>query len=161
MPPVPAFTRSQLADGFAHYKGLREEASRTGDWAPWGRQFTPDAHYIECAYGEFHGRDQIVDWIVKVMSPFPHMTFPDDWVVLDPEQGCVVFQCQNRLEHPADPGGAPFQFPTWSKLEYAGDHQWRLEHDMYDPRSAADTIQAWLRAGGRFRTRELVKMKRA
>jgi SnoaL-like domain len=158
---MPRFTRAQLQDGFAHYKHLREEASRTGDWAPWGRQFSEDARYIECAYGEFHGRAAIVDWIVKVMSPFPHMTFPDDWVVVDPDAGCVVFQCQNRLEHPTDPQGAPFQFPTWSKLEYAGEQLWSLEHDMYNPKSAADAIQAWLRAGGRFRTPELVKMKHA
>lgn len=38
---------------------------------------------------------------------------------------------------------------------------WSYEEDNYNPKEAADTIQAWLEASGRMRTRELVTMTRA
>lgn len=153
------YTRPELERAFAGYCALREQSSRTGDWALWGNQFSDDARYLEHAYGELHGRDAIVAWITGVMAPFPHMTFPNDWVVYDEARGWVVFQCQNRLAHPTDPNGPPFQFPTWSLLHYAGGGRWSYEEDMYNAKAAADTIQAWLRAGGKLAAPERVKMK--
>jgi hypothetical protein len=153
-------TRRELEEAYGRYRACREEASRTGDWSPWAEQFTEDAHYVEHAYGELRGREAIRDWITRVMAPFPHMTFPDDWVVFDPERGWVVFQCQNRLAHPADAGGEPFQFPSWSLLHYAGGFQWSYEEDMYNPADGAAAISAWRRAGGRFESPELVRMTR-
>ncbi|MFN8545563.1 MAG: nuclear transport factor 2 family protein [Candidatus Binatia bacterium] len=144
------YTRAEIDAAFAQYCALRERSSATGDWTIWGNQFTLDAHYVEHAYGEFHGRDAIVRWITGVMAPFPHMTFPNDWVVIDEARGWVVFQCQNRLEHPTDPSGAPFQFPSWSVLRYAGTNQWSYEEDMYNPAEGNDVVRAWLRAGGTF-----------
>jgi SnoaL-like domain len=156
---VGGFSRQEIERAFAHYCELRERSSASGDWTIWAAQFTEDARYLEHAYGAFEGRRAIEDWIVGVMAPFPHMTFPNDWSIVDAERGWVVFQCQNRLEHPTEPGGPPFQFPTWSLLHYAGDLRWSYEEDVYNPKRAADTIQAWIRAGGRFRAPERVKMK--
>ena len=79
-------TRNELELAFAHYCDVRERAIATGDWRRWAALFTEDARYVEHAYGEFHGRQAISDWIVGVMEPFPMMTFPNDWVVFDPEQ---------------------------------------------------------------------------
>jgi hypothetical protein len=93
------------------------------------------------------------------MAPFPHMDFPMDWHVIDEERGWVIFQCQNRLPHPTDPSGPPFQFPTWTLIRYAGDDLWSYEEDNYNPKEAGDTIKAWLAAGGKMRVREQVKMK--
>lgn len=152
-------TCDELELAFAHYCDVREQAIATGDWAPWGALFTDDALYIEHAYGEFRGRRAIQEWIVGVMEPFPMMTFPNDWVVYDPEQKLVVFQCQNRLPHPTDANGPPFQFPTWTKLDYAGDGHWRGEEDVYNPKKAAEVIQAWIQAGGKLAARERVKMQ--
>ena len=152
-------TRAELELAFAHYCDVRERAIATSDWRRWAALFTEDARYVEHAYGEFHGRQAIADWIVGVMEPFPMMTFPNDWVVFDPEQSFVVFQCQNRLPHPTDPSGPPFQFPTWTKLDYAGDGLWSCEEDVYNPKKAAAVIQAWIQAGGRRAARERVKMR--
>jgi hypothetical protein len=152
-------TRDEIELAFAHYCDVREHAIATGDWRRWAALFTEDARYVEHAYGEFRGRQAIADWIVGVMEPFPMMTFPNDWVVYDPEQGFVVFQCQNRLPHPSDPNGAPFQFPTWTKLDYAGNGLWSCEEDVYNPKKAADVIQAWIKAGGKLAARERVKMQ--
>jgi hypothetical protein len=152
-------TRDEMERAFARYCEVREQAIASGDWRPWAALFTEDARYVEHAYGEFHGRRAIEDWIVGVMEPFPTMTFPNDWVVLDPEQRIVVFQCQNRLPHPVDPKGPPFEFPTWTKLDYAGDGLWSGEEDVYNPKKAAEVIQSWIRAGGRLAARERVQMK--
>lgn len=153
------FTRDELERAYAHYCRVNDEASAAEDWDAWAGKFTEDVHYVEHAYGEFHGREAVRDWITRVMAPFPNMDFPMDWHVIDEERGWVIFQCQNRLPHPTDPDGPPFQFPTWTLIRYAGDDLWSYEEDNYNPKEAGDTIKAWLAAGGKLRVREQVKMK--
>lgn len=154
------FTRQELQHALENYNHARDEASRTGDWSIWAAVFTENAHYVEHAFGDFDGRDAIRDWITKVMAPFPHMTFPQDWVAFDEEKGAIIFQCQNRLEHPTDPHGAPFQFPNWTRLVYAGNGLFSEEEDIYNPqRDASRTIAAWARAGGKFSSPTLVEMQ--
>lgn len=155
------WTRDELERAFERYCQLRDEASRTGDWGVWAAQFSEDARYVEHAYGDLVGREAIRDWISKVMAPFPTMTFPHDWYVIDVERGWIVFQCQNQLPEPFQPDGRPFAFPTWSQIRYAGDGLWSYEEDMYNPADGANAIAAWRRAGGRMRSRELVRMTRA
>ena len=155
-------SRQELEEAFARYNEARIESQNTNDWSIWANCFTEDAHYIEHAYGEMHGRKAISDWICKVMAPFPDMTFPQDWVVYDEENGAVVFQLQNRLPHPTDPDGEPFQFPNWTRLVYGGNGLWKSEEDVYNPAfKANETIKAWIEAGGRFATPEQVKMQHA
>ncbi len=154
------YPKEEILAAFETYKKARDDASRTGDWNIWAQVFTEDAHYVEHAYGELHGREAIRDWITKVMAPFPHMTFPQDWWVLDEERHAIVFQCQNRLDHPTDPDGEPFQFPNWSRLVYGGGGLWESEEDIYNPaRDAPRVIKAWIEAGGKFVSPELVKME--
>ena len=154
------YPREEIEAAFAKYNEARDEASRTGNWRVWAARFTEDAHYVEHAYGEMHGRAEIEDWITKVMAPYPHMSFPQDWVAFDEENDAVVFQCQNRLEHPADPDGEPFQFPSWTRLVYGGNGRFKSEEDVYNPaRDAGHAISGWHKAGGNFASRELVKMK--
>ena len=147
---MPRFERAELEEAFAHYVAVNDDASRRKDWHAWAEKFTPDVHYLEHAFGEFHGREAVREWITRVMAPYPQMDFPMDWHVIDDERGWVIFQCQNRLPHPTDPCGVPFQFPTWSKIHYAGNHQWSYEEDNYNPAEAGRTIQAWREAGGRL-----------
>jgi len=88
------------------------------------------------------------------------MTFPQDWYAIDEENGAIVFQCQNRLEHPTDPGGEPFQFPSWTRLVYGGAMKWKMEEDVYNPaRDAPRVIAAWIEAGGKLATDDLLPMK--
>jgi hypothetical protein len=79
--------------------------------------------------GEFHGRSEIRDYIVKVMSPYPDMMFPQDWQVIDVPNQAVIFQVQNQFPHPHGPDGKPFQFPNLTRLVYAGgpDLLWKEE----------------------------------
>lgn len=145
------YTRRELEDALRIYNEARDRASETGDWNIWANLFTEDADYIEHAYGDFKGREQIREWITQVMAPFPHMTFPQDWVTFDEDNGCILFQCQNRLEHPTDPNGEPFQFPNWTRLTYAGNGKFSCEEDIYNPaRDAHRTVAGWIQAGGKF-----------
>jgi ketosteroid isomerase-like protein len=155
---MPRFTRAELEAEFARYVAINDDASRRRDWQAWADKFTPDVHYVEHAFGELHGREAVREWITKVMSPYPQMDFPMDWHVIDEERGWVVFQCQNRLAHPTDPQGEPFQFPTWSKIHYAGNGLWSYEEDNYNPAEAGRAIAAWREAGGRLLERQM-KMK--
>jgi hypothetical protein len=145
------YPRAELEKALRIYNAARDQACKTGDWKVWADLFTADAEYIEHAYGTFKGREKIRDWITKVMAPFPSMTFPQDWVVFDEENGAILFQCQNRLPHPTDPNGPPFQFPNWTRLVYAGNGKFSSEEDVYNPaRDAHKTVSAWLAAGGKL-----------
>ena len=151
--------RAEIEAAFERYKRARDEASRTGDWSIWASCFTPDAHYIEHAYGELHGREAITKWITEVMAPFPTMTFPQDWWVLDEERDAIVFCCQNQFPEPMQPDGTPYQFPNWTRLVYAGGGLWKSEEDIYNPaRDAGRVFKAWIKAGGKTRSGERVTM---
>jgi hypothetical protein len=157
---VGAYTREEILEAFDRYKRARDEASRSGDWGIWAAVFTEDARYIEHAYGEMRGREAIEKWITGVMAPFPTMTFPQDWWVLDEERGAIVFQCQNQFPEPYDENGRPFQFPNWTRIVYGGGGLWKEEEDVYNPaRDAPKVVKAWIAAGGRFESPELVKME--
>ena len=154
------YTHEELEAAFAKYNAARIESSETGDWNIWANLFTEDADYIEHAYGNLKGREAIRDWITKVMAPFPHMEFPQDWIVIDVPNGAIVFQCQNSLAHPTDPNGERFEFPTWTRIVYAGDGLWKSEEDIYNPkRDAPRAISGWRKAGGKFVSPELVHME--
>ena len=157
---MPKYSRQELDSAFEKYNALRLKAQETGDWNLWAAVFTEDDYYLEHAHGEFHGREAIAKRICEVMSPFPEMTFPQDWVAYDEEKGAIVFQCQNRLPHPTDPEGDPFSFPTWTRLVYAGEGLFSSDEDIYNPtKDAGPTVKAWMQAGGRFATKEKVKMQ--
>ena len=154
------FTRAQLQEALGVFNAARDRASQSGDWRIWARLFTEDAHYVEHAYGEMHGRQAIEDWICKVMATFPTMTFPQDWVMFDEDTGAIVFQCQNAFPAPFTDDGKPYAFPNWTRLIYAGDGKFSSEEDIYNPaRDAGRTVKAWRAAGGKFLTPEQVLMR--
>ena len=153
------YSREEILEAFEAYKEARDEASRSGDWSIWARLFTEDAHYIEHAYGEIDGREAIEKWIVGVMAPFPTMTFPQDWWILDEERDAVVFCCQNTFPEPFREDGTPYAFPNWTRLEYAGRGKWKSEEDIYNPkRDAPRVFKEWIKAGGKLESRERVHM---
>jgi hypothetical protein len=153
------FSRQELQDAFTVYDAQVRLAVETQNWDLWANVFTEDALYIEHAYGEMRGRAAIRDWIAKVMAPFPTMYFPQDWVLFDEENDAIVMCVQNVLPHPTDPT-QDFRFPNWTRLIYAGNNQFSLEEDMYNPKKDAPAaIRAWLAAGGKFASKEQVKMQ--
>ena len=153
------YAREEILEAFDRYKQARDEASQTGDWSIWASVFTEDARYIEHAYGELSGREEIREWIEGVMAPFPTMTFPQDWWVLDEERDAIVFCCQNQFPEPHQEDGTPFAFPNWTRLVYGGKGLWKSEEDIYNPvRDAPRIFKAWIKAGGEVESLEQVKM---
>ena len=153
------FTLDELKAAFADYDACRIRCSETGDWSQYADLFTEDAVYIEHAYGELHGRQAIEEWIVGVMAPFPTMTFPQDWWVLDEERDAIVFCCQNTFPEPFRADGTPYAFPNWTRLVYGGDGKWKSEEDIYNPRrDAPGVFKDWVKAGGKLESDEQVKM---
>ena len=105
------FSRAELEDAFKTYAATVKKATDTGNWREWAEMFTEDATYIEHAYGEFHGRAAIAEWISKVMAPYPTMYFPQEWVAYDEPNDAIVMCVQNVLPHPTD-AEKVFSFPN-------------------------------------------------
>jgi len=153
------FTRSQLEEALKIYNEAHARASATGDWSIWAAVFTEDAHYIEHAYGEFHGRKEIEKWIIAVMAPYPRMTFPQEWYCIDEEHEAIIFCVQNTLTHPTDQS-KKFSFPNWTRIVYAGNGFFSYEEDIYNPlRDGPKVVQEWIKAGGKLKCQPKVLPK--
>ena len=58
------------------------------------------------------------------------------------------------------PDGTPFKFSNWTRIVYAGDGLWSSEEDIYNPKKdGPDVVRGWIKAGGKFKTPEQVKIK--
>ncbi|HVH54253.1 MAG TPA: nuclear transport factor 2 family protein [Actinomycetota bacterium] len=131
-----------------HYSSTVNRCSASGDWAPYADLFTEDVVYYEHGYGIMNGREEVREWIVKVMEPFPHMRFPHSWVAFDEANGAMVMEIRNMLDHPTEPG-KEFWFPNFTRIVYAGDNLFSSEEDIYNPhRDAPGAVLAWMEAGG-------------
>ena len=139
--------RDEIQKAFDRYVAAAASAGRTGDWRPWVECFTEDVHYVEHLYGEFRGRQAVLDWITSTMSvwPFDRMQeFPWDWYTIDAEQGWVVGQVENRFVDPGD--GEIYEAPNWTRLVYAGDGLFSSEEDVYNPSHFGPVVERWLAA---------------
>lgn len=152
------FTRQELEEALQIYNEAHQEASETGDWATWAEIFTEDATYIEHAYGEFHGRQAIKEWITAVMAPFPHMTFAHAWYCIDEENDAFIFCAPNVVPHPTDPN-KKFSFDSWSRVIYAGNGKFSSHEDIYNPIRAAEALGEWIAAGGRLECQPKIQAK--
>ena len=144
------YSKDELKRAFDHYRRVKDECSRTGDWSPFADLFTEDCYYVEHAYGIFRGREAVREFIVSVMAPFPTMTFDEGWIAYDEENGAIVWLLQNIFPPPIDEQtGKPFCFPNVSRVVYAGNLQFKEEQDWYNPGGkvlgvhAAPTTKAW------------------
>ena len=141
------WSRDELQRAHDHYVEVAQEAGRSGDWRPWADMFTPDATYIEHHYGTFAGRDAIHAWIADTMAQWPNSEmkeFPHDWCVCDEARGWWICQIENRFRDPGD--GSLHQAANITILHYAGDMQWSLEEDVYNPMNFAPVVKAWIDA---------------
>jgi hypothetical protein len=139
------FNPAEMQEALDRFAASADESAAKGDWSSWVANFTLDVHYVEHLYGEFHGRDAVLEWINSTMTawPFDHMRyFPWDWYTIDAEQGWIVGQVQNRFVDPGD--GNVYQAPNWTRLVYAGDGLFSSEEDVYNPSNFAPMVNDWL-----------------
>ncbi|MGW0041265.1 nuclear transport factor 2 family protein [Rhodococcus sp. NPDC003348] len=141
------WTRDELEQAFADYQRTVEQAKRTGDWNLFADMFTEDATYIEHAYGNFTGREEIRPWIIRTMNSFPgnHMTaFPALWYTIDEQRGWVICEIDNPMCDPGD--GSTHGASNLTILHYAGDGLWSCEEDVYNPMKFLKMAKKWCRA---------------
>ncbi|MGB3602300.1 nuclear transport factor 2 family protein [Gordonia sp. (in: high G+C Gram-positive bacteria)] len=141
---TPKFSAAELNDAFAQFQKTVAEIAISKDWDRWAAQFTVDATYIEHAYGQFSGREEIRAWINKTMNAFPgsHMVeYPSLWHVVDPETGRVICEVDNPMRDPGD--GSVFTATNITILTYAGDGLWSCEEDVYNPMEFGLMTRRW------------------
>lgn len=142
---VMAYTKAEIQAAFDNYVEAAQHGGATGDWSRWAACFTEDVHYIEHLYGDFHGRQIVLDWITATMREFPFnkmQLFPWDWYAIDEEQGFVIGQVQNRFVDPGD--GGVYQEANWTRLVYAGNGLFSSEEDVYNPSRFSPMVEAWM-----------------
>jgi len=142
-PRTPAFSRKEVAAGFASYRERGALAVATQDWGRWADQFTDDAHYREHQYGYFRSQKEIRDWITQM--PFTTMEFPVSWYVIDGNRVSALIP--NVLPPPEGADGC-YGFDNNTILHYAGDGKFSYEEDIYSMPEVIDVITRWVAAGG-------------
>jgi hypothetical protein len=138
--------RAEIEQAFADYQVRVEQIRSSGDWARFADLFTEDATYLEHAFGEFRGRDQIRAWVVKTMGSFPGSTmsgFPPAWHVIDVSTRRVICEIRNLMPDPGD--GSALEASNITILTYGGDGLWSREEDVYNPMKFAELSTMWAR----------------
>jgi hypothetical protein len=143
----PRWSRDELEQAHSHFMETANHCAETGEWRQWADLFTDDARYIEHTFGEFHGRQQIYEWISDIMAQWPNRamtSFPHTWCVCDEEKGWWICRIENRFRDPGD--GSVHQAHNITVLHYAGDMQFSYEEDAYNPANFGPVVTAWLAA---------------
>jgi hypothetical protein len=134
------FSRAEVEDAFRHYflVGPVHE-----DWVAWSQLFTEDAVYHDHFWGTFDGPAQIQRFIEGTMVTAPQVYTVLDWYLVD--GGRVMYRATNRADNPV-PGGAPFDFPSFQIVTYAGAGRWSAEEDVWVAWESAQWGRAYLAA---------------
>jgi ketosteroid isomerase-like protein len=127
----------ELHRAFRHYwtTGIINE-----DWEAWVDLFTDDVLYVERVMETMHGKDAVRAWILPLMRQYREIYGIYEWHMVDPS-GRVVFAMLNRRDHPG--GGAAWDFPGLSVLQYAGDLKWSMEEDYWPKALGIECFQAY------------------
>lgn len=131
---MPAFSAGEIREAYAAMHVRVQQHADTGDWTTFCDNFTPDAEYVEHAFGTFRGRDAIRDWSVATMTSFPgsEMTgFPLAWQVVDESAARLVCEVRNLMPDPGD--GSVHEQSNLTIMTYAGDGLFSREEDVYNP----------------------------
>jgi SnoaL-like domain len=150
---VDRWTGAELSEAFARYQQAVTRSVETADWEHFVQCFSPDATYVEHAYGRFAGHDEIRRWVKKTMGTFPgnHMVaFPPAWSVVDAERGWVVCEIRNLMRDPGD--SSVFEASNITILRYAGDRLWAEEEDVYNPQHFLTMVTDWMRRSRKLDT---------
>ena len=141
-----SWSREELESAFTSYAEAVERSREAGDWEPFVQCFTPDASYVEHAYGRFSGHDAIRRWVNRTMSTFPGsemVAFPAAWTTYDVERGWVICEIRNLMRDPGD--GTVLEASNLTILRYAGDGLWGEEEDVYNPATFLDLATRYVR----------------
>ncbi|MFS3129911.1 nuclear transport factor 2 family protein [Nocardioides sp. Bht2] len=139
------WSKDELEQAFAGYTAAVDKSVKTGDWEHFVQCFTPDATYVEHAYGNFSGHEEIRTWVTRTMGSFPatEMTeFPAKWVTVDVDKGWVICEIDNPMRDPGD--GSKFAQSNITILRYAGNGLFGEEEDVYNPMDFMSEVSAYV-----------------
>ena len=140
------WTSAEINEAFERYQVAVTRSVESSDWEHFVRCFSPDATYVEHAYGRFAGHEEIRRWVTKTMGTFPGtdmVAFPPAWSVIDEDRGWVVCEIRNLMRDPGD--GSVFEASNITILRYAGDGLWAEEEDVYNPQHFLTMVTEWIR----------------
>lgn len=135
-------------ESYRRYVAQRERCvAGEAPWSTIGAWFTPDAVFVDPAWGRVQGREEITRYLDHSMAGFAGWTFPEEWTMVDGDR--LVTYWWNRL-----PGsradGSHYQAPAFSLLHYAGDGLFDYELDVLNIAEVGDLVveSEWLPGAG-------------
>ncbi len=140
------FSASEIESAYAAVHTAVQGYASSGSWDTFAEHFTEDAVYVEHAFGEFRGREQIRDWSVRTMTSFPGsvMTgFPLAWSVVDAPTARLICEVRNLMPDPGD--GSVHEESNLTIMTYAGDGLFSREEDVYNPMRFLKMSVRWAR----------------
>jgi ketosteroid isomerase-like protein len=125
---------------YARFVALRDEidAGRRG-WGELAEFFTPDAVYIDPAWGRIEGREAIREFFVKSMAGLTGhgWSTPENWTLAEGHR--LVSQWDQILGR--KPDGTAWRVPGLSILYYAGAGLFCYSHDMLNMTHIGQTMK--------------------
>lgn len=146
MTSTGSWSAEEIAEAYANLHRAVQGYADSGDWHGFAEHFTPDATYVEHAYGTFRGREEIRDWSVRTMTSFPGsvMTgFPIAWQVVDADAARLVCEVRNLMPDPGD--GSQHEASNLTIMTYAGEGLFSREEDVYNPLRFLSMTLRWAR----------------
>jgi ketosteroid isomerase-like protein len=135
---------TEALDTYRAYVAQRDRCvAGEAPWSTIGAWFTPDAVFIDPAWGRVEGREAIGTFMAHAMAGLEDWSFPEEWTMVDGDR--VVTFWWNRLPG-THPDGRPNQAPAFSVLHYAGDGLFDYELDLLNMAEVGNLIgaSAWL-----------------
>src|SRR5690348_8820016 len=86
---VAPMASNEVEEAFLEYWRLGAVGE---DWPAWADLFTEDATYVEHVLGTMHGRDEIKQWIVKIMDDYSELYTAYEWHMVDGNRVVVYMQ---------------------------------------------------------------------
>ena len=91
---MPRYPIAELRQAYEHFKEVSDQCAATADYNAFADLFTDGCTYVEHAFGEMHGREEVRNWIVPLMrDPInaEMVRYTHDWVYFDEDNGRVIF----------------------------------------------------------------------
>ncbi len=140
------WSRDEIDTAFQHMLDVINKCAVECEWNPYVDLFSEDAEYHDDVFPPRIGRDAIREWLTGIFETYPQNQmryFPVTWYIIDEERGWVVVEFQNRMLDPGD--GKIHQAKNFTLYKYAGNNQWSLEEDQYNPAALAAMLKEWVR----------------
>ena len=68
---MPPFPLEEIRKAYENFKAVSDRCASTADYNAFADLFTEDCTYIEHAFGDMHGREEVRTWIVPLMKEYP------------------------------------------------------------------------------------------